>query len=195
MKELNVKYGIDTHLYADIGTVILLVLSDSIGYLISFQPIIYSEDFVNICPSWICLLSKALKTLIDLGCMLFSKIALSSIHSFLLSCIVDHNAYGSFSLREMMQQLGQPYIEWSDGILSTGYNLVDRQHHWLLTIVNISFRNGCNRVELFVACNCFAANSFLSFIHSFIYSLVFFNSKLLSMWTLAIKHISAWMMC
>ena len=34
MKELNTKYGIDAYLYADIGTVILLVLSDSIGYFI-----------------------------------------------------------------------------------------------------------------------------------------------------------------
>ena len=31
MKTLHSKYGIDAYLYADIGTVILLVLSDSIG--------------------------------------------------------------------------------------------------------------------------------------------------------------------
>ena len=37
-----------------------------------------------------------------------------------------------------MLKLGQPYIEWSDGILSTGYLPIDRQHQWLLTIVNIS---------------------------------------------------------
>lgn len=38
-----------------------------------------------------------------------------------------------------MRKLNQPYIDWSDGILSTGYLPIDRQHHWLLTIVNISF--------------------------------------------------------
>lgn len=52
--------------------------------------------------------------------------------------IVTHNVYGSFSLRETMLSLKQPYIEWSDGILSTGYHPIDRQHEWLLTIVNIS---------------------------------------------------------
>lgn len=49
------------------------------------------------------------------------------------------NGLGSFSLRETMRKLNQPYIDWSDGILSTGYLPIDRQHHWLLTIVNISF--------------------------------------------------------
>ena len=51
---------------------------------------------------------------------------------------MTHNDYGSFSLRETMLSLKQPYIEWSDGILSTGYHPIDRQHEWLLTIVNIS---------------------------------------------------------
>ena len=56
----------------------------------------------------------------------------------LLCRVVTHNVYGSFSLRETMLSLKQPYIEWSDGILSTGYHPIDRQHEWLLTIVNIS---------------------------------------------------------
>ena len=37
-----------------------------------------------------------------------------------------------------MLNLHQPYIEWSDGILSTGYLPIDRQHQWLVTILNIS---------------------------------------------------------
>ena len=41
-----------------------------------------------------------------------------------------------------MLHLNQPYIEWSDGILSTGYLPIDRQHQWLVTIVNISLNNG-----------------------------------------------------
>lgn len=75
-------------------------------------------------------LSKGLKTLIDLKrCPLPTA-----------SPTVINNEYGSFSLRETMLKLHQPYIEWSDGILSTGYLPIDRQHQWLLTIVNISLR-------------------------------------------------------
>ena len=73
-------------------------------------------------------LSKGLKTLIDL-----KRCPLSTA-----SPTVINNEYGSFSLRETMLKLHQPYIEWSDGILSTGYLPIDRQHQWLLTIVNIS---------------------------------------------------------
>lgn len=36
-----------------------------------------------------------------------------------------------------MLKLNQPYIEWSDGLLGTNYAPVDRQHQWLLTIINI----------------------------------------------------------
>ena len=56
-----------------------------------------------------------------------------------LSDVVTHNDFGSFSLREMMISLKQPYIEWSESILSTGYQPIDRQHEWLLTIINISW--------------------------------------------------------
>ena len=50
------KYGIDAYLYADIGTVILLVLSDCIG-----------EPFLNSVRAWMDYLSKGLKTLLDLN--------------------------------------------------------------------------------------------------------------------------------
>ena len=36
-----------------------------------------------------------------------------------------------------MLQLGQPFIDWSEGLLGTGFNPVDSQHQWLLTIVNV----------------------------------------------------------
>ena len=121
MKDLNRKYGIDAYLYADIGTVLLLVLSDCLG-----------ESFVRTCRSWVDYLSKALKTLIDLN--------------------LTHNEFGSFSLRETMLHLNQPYIEWSDGILSTGYLPIDRQHQWLVTIVNVIIHvNTGNQVHICVS--------------------------------------------
>lgn len=87
------------------------------------------EGFLKSVRAWMDFLSKGVKTLIDLKRCSFSTI----------SHVVINNQYGSFSLRETMLKLGQPYIEWSDGILSTGYLPIDRQHQWLLTIVNISF--------------------------------------------------------
>lgn len=36
-----------------------------------------------------------------------------------------------------MLQLGQPFIDWSDGLLKTGFSPIDCQHQWLLSIVNI----------------------------------------------------------
>ncbi|KAK8812728.1 hypothetical protein WA538_004585 [Blastocystis sp. DL] len=107
VKDWNSKYEIDAYLCADIGTVLLLVLSDCIGL-----------TFVRSCRSWVDHLSKALKTLLDLN--------------------LTQNSFGCFSLRETMLNLHQPYIEWSDGILSTGYLPIDRQHQWLVTILNIS---------------------------------------------------------
>ncbi|KAK8816049.1 hypothetical protein WA556_000995, partial [Blastocystis sp. ATCC 50177/Nand II] len=118
MQSYYKKYGIDAYLYSDIGTVILLVLSDCIG-----------EGFLKSVRAWMDFLSKGLKTLIDLKLI--------------------NNEYGSFSLRETMLKLHQPYIEWSDGILSTGYLPIDRQHQWLLTIVNVLIHvNTGNQVEI-----------------------------------------------
>lgn len=102
----NKTYGIDAYLFADIGTIILVVLYDCIG-----------EGFIKSCAAWVNHLSKSVQVLIDLK--------------------LTHNDFGSFSLREMMISLKQPYIEWSESILSTGYQPIDRQHEWLLTIINV----------------------------------------------------------
>lgn len=48
MKDLNRKYGIDAYLYADIGTVLLLVLSDCLGYFFSSSVIVESPLFVHV---------------------------------------------------------------------------------------------------------------------------------------------------
>lgn len=66
MTDLNRKYGIDAYLYADIGTVLLLVLSDCLGslYLLFCD---CRESFVRTCRSWVDYLSKTLKILIDLN--------------------------------------------------------------------------------------------------------------------------------
>ena len=49
MKDLNHKYGIDAYLYADIGTVLLLVLSDCLGYFFFFSSVtVESLLFVHV---------------------------------------------------------------------------------------------------------------------------------------------------
>lgn len=36
-----------------------------------------------------------------------------------------------------MARLGQPFITWSDGLLATNNNIIDLQHQWFLTLINI----------------------------------------------------------
>ena len=36
-----------------------------------------------------------------------------------------------------MARLGQPFIIWSDGLLATNNDIIDRQHQWFLTLINI----------------------------------------------------------
>ena len=107
---------------------ILLVLSDCIGFTIIplFHTLEKRSSRVAL-PGW---------TSSRKACKPSSTWSVSPFPLFY--GVVTHNVYGSFSLRETMLSLKQPYIEWSDGILSTGYHPIDRQHEWLLTIVNIS---------------------------------------------------------
>lgn len=55
-------------------------------------------------------------------------------------------SYTSFSLKETMIKLNQPFIEWSDGLLGTQYSPVDRQHKWLLTMINVLIHICSNNV-------------------------------------------------
>lgn len=73
----NTNYGIDAYLFTDIGTVILFVLSDCIGYFY-YLIINFSASFVQMCQSWIDFLSKGLKTLIDLNCSILSSLFIHS---------------------------------------------------------------------------------------------------------------------
>ena len=36
-----------------------------------------------------------------------------------------------------MVRLGQPFITWSDGLLATNNDVIDRQHQWFLTLINL----------------------------------------------------------
>ncbi|KAK8796163.1 hypothetical protein WA171_004125, partial [Blastocystis sp. BT1] len=107
VNRLNIQYGIDASLYSDIAFIIMNVLSDCMG-----------GSFETTSQSWTDVLSKILQTFVSLN-------------------LVNKNHFGTFSIRETMLQLGQPFIDWSNGLLGTGYNLVDNQHQWLLTIVNV----------------------------------------------------------
>ena len=59
---------------------------------------------------------------------------------------MNKNHFGTFSIRETMLQLGQPFIDWSEGLLGTGFSPVDSQHQWLLTIVNVLIHVCTNNV-------------------------------------------------
>lgn len=85
-------------------------------------------SFETTSQSWTDVLSKILQTFVSLNRLYFL---------FPWVVVVNKNHFGTFSIRETMLQLGQPFIDWSNGLLGTGYNLVDNQHQWLLTIVNV----------------------------------------------------------
>ena len=57
-----------------------------------------------------------------------------------------------------MLNLHQPYIEWSDGILSTGYLPIDRQHQWLVTILNISLCSFLSIPSFYVIIHVYTGN-------------------------------------
>lgn len=59
------------------------------------------------------------------------------ILSSILSVVVHTSMFGSFSLRETMIRSNQPFIAWSDGLLSTNHSVIDRQHQWFLTLINL----------------------------------------------------------
>lgn len=62
------------------------------------------------------------------------------------SLAVNTNTYCVFSIKETMLKLNQPFIDWSDGLLGTQFAPVDRQHQWLLTLVNILIHICSNNV-------------------------------------------------
>lgn len=57
--------------------------------------------------------------------------------TYSLSVVVHTSMFGSFSLRETMIRSNQPFITWSDGLLSTNHSVIDRQHQWFLTLINL----------------------------------------------------------
>ena len=144
---------------------ILLVLSDCIGF-IAIIPLFHTLEKRSsrvALPGW----TSSRKV-----CKPSSTWSVSPFPLFY--GVVTHNVYGSFSLRETMLSLKQPYIEWSDGILSTGYHPIDRQHEWLLTIVNISTWRWWLMIDDWWLC---------------------LHETFWSMWTRGIKRISAFMTC
>ena len=36
-----------------------------------------------------------------------------------------------------MVRLNQPFITWSDGLLATNNDIINRQHQWFVTLINI----------------------------------------------------------
>lgn len=72
----NKTYGIDAYLFADIGTIILVVLYDCIGSVFSCA-MTHSEGFIKSCAAWVNHLSKSVQVLIDLKCFASSPVGRS----------------------------------------------------------------------------------------------------------------------
>ena len=98
------------------------------GFLVSFS-FSFSTAFSAPTSSWTSYLSRVLDVFVENECLC------------ILGClnVVTSDHLAEFSLRQAVLSQNQPFIDWSPGLLGTNYGPVDRQHQWLLTLVNISF--------------------------------------------------------